>query len=45
LPLYAGSGEHSYFGDALLYGVVAAVAGIVLLQFARRAPVPAGGEG
>jgi EmrB/QacA subfamily drug resistance transporter len=45
LPLYAGSGEHSHFGDALLYGIVAAVAGIILLQFARRAPVPDGIEG
>ena len=38
LPLYQGAAEYSQFGDAYLYGLCAAVVGIVLLQFARRAP-------
>ncbi|CAN5742716.1 DHA2 family efflux MFS transporter permease subunit [soil metagenome] len=38
LPIYAGPAEYSYFGDAFLYGFCAALAGIVLLQFARRSP-------
>ena len=38
LPVYAGPAEYSHFGDAFLYGFGAALTGIVLLQFARRAP-------
>ena len=38
LPIYLGADEYSHFGDAYLYGIVAALTGIVLLQFARRKP-------
>lgn len=38
LPIYFGPEEFSQFGDAFLYGLAAALVGIVLLQFARRAP-------
>ncbi len=38
LPIYFGPEEFSEFGDAFLYGLGAALVGIVLLQFARRAP-------
>ena len=44
LPIYAGPDEFSHFGDAYLYGIAAALTGIVLLQFARRAPQRPGGE-
>lgn len=38
LPWYQGPEEYSQFGDAFLYGMSAAIVGIILLQFARRAP-------
>ncbi len=38
LPIYRGPAEYSQFGDAFLYGLCAAGVGIILLQFARRAP-------
>lgn len=38
LPIYSGPAEHSNFGDAYLWGLTAAAAGIILLQVARRQP-------
>lgn len=45
LPIYRGPADLSYFGDAYLFGLGAALVALVLLQFARRAGTGESGVG